>query len=59
VVAIKNVVEGYGDRYVVPTRSLLDDLAAEFGHTQAGHALAAAREQTKRMVEEGHAAECD
>ncbi len=58
-VAIRNVIDGYGDRYIIPTRSLLDDLAAEFGHTQAGHALAAAREQTKRMVEEGHAARCD
>jgi hypothetical protein len=57
--AIRNVVEGYGDRYIVPTRSLLDDLAAEFGHTEAGRALTAAREQTKRMVEEGHAAACD
>lgn len=58
-IAIRNVVEGYGDRYIVPTRSLLDDLAAEFGHTEAGRALTTAREQTKRMVEEGHAAECD
>jgi hypothetical protein len=58
-VAIRNVVEGYGDRYIVPTRSLLDDLAAEFGHTEAGRALTTAREQTKRMVEEGHAADCD
>jgi hypothetical protein len=58
-VAIRNVVEGYGDRYIVPTRSLLDDLAAEFGHTEAGRALTAAREQTKRMVEEARAAECD
>jgi len=58
-VAIRNIVGGYGDRYVVPTRSILDDLAADFGHTDAGQALAAAREQTKRMVEEGHAATCD
>jgi len=57
--AIHNVIEGYGDRYVIPTRSVLDDLAAEFGHTQAGQALAAAREQTRRMVEEGQAATCD
>src|SRR5688572_15566587 len=27
--AIRNVVEGYGDRYVVPTHSLLDDLAED------------------------------
>ena len=58
-IAIRNVIEGYGDRYIVPTRSVLDDLAAEFGHTEAGRALTSAREQTKRMVEEGHAALCD
>ncbi len=58
-IAIRNLVEGYGDRYIVPTRSLLDDLAAEFGHAEAGRALTAAREQTKRIVEEGHAAACD
>jgi len=57
--AIRNVVEGYGDRYVIPTHSLLDDLAANFGHTEAGEALRAAREQTRRMVTSGEAAECD
>ena len=57
--AIQNVVEGYGDRYVIPTHSLLDDLAADFGHTSAGEALKAAREQTRRMVVQGEAAECD
>jgi hypothetical protein len=58
-IAIRNIIDGYGDRYVIPTRSILDDLAADFGHTEAGQALAAAREQTKRMVEEGQAASCD
>jgi hypothetical protein len=58
-VAIRNIIDGYGDRYVVPTRSILDDLAADFGHTEAGQALAAAREQSTRMVEEGQAATCD
>ncbi len=43
VVAIRNVVEGYGDRYIIPTHSLLDDLAADFGHTSAGEALKTAR----------------
>jgi hypothetical protein len=57
--AIQNVVEGYGDRYVIPTHSLLDDLAADFGHTSAGESLKAAREQTRRMVVQGEAAECD
>jgi len=34
------IIEGYGDRYIVPTRSLLDDLASDFGHTEAGQRLA-------------------
>ena len=34
--ALWNVVEGYGDRYVIPTHSLLDDLAADFGHKPVG-----------------------
>lgn len=59
VVAIRNVIEGYGDRYIIPTLSLIDDLASDFGHTEAGHALSDAREQTRRMVEEGQAAGCD
>ena len=49
--AIWNTVEGYGDRYVVPTRSLLDELAADFGHTQAGEELRAARDLSRRLVE--------
>ena len=57
--ALRNVIEGYGDRYVIPTRSLLDDLAADYGHTAAGETLRAAREQSRRMVEQGLAAECD
>jgi DNA repair exonuclease SbcCD ATPase subunit len=57
--AIRNVIEGYGDRYVIPTHSLLDDLAADFGHTAAGEALKSAREQSRRMVEQGEAAACD
>lgn len=57
--AVRNVIDGYGDRYIVPTRSLLDDLAADFGHTEAGRALAAAREHSRRMVEQNLAATCD
>jgi hypothetical protein len=57
--AMHNVIEGYGDRYIIPTHSLLDELASDFGHTAAGEALRAAREQSRRMVEQGHAAECD
>ena len=57
--AIQNVVDGYGDRYVVPTRSILDDLAADFGHIAAGDSLRIAREQSLQMVQLGVAAACD
>jgi hypothetical protein len=57
--AIRNTIDGYGDRYVIPTHSLLDDLASDFGHTAAGESLRAARENTRRMVADGEAASCD
>jgi len=53
--AMKNVIEGYGDRYVMPTAGLLDDLAAEFGFGEAGQRLKAAREKVRSMIKEGKA----
>lgn len=57
--AIKGVIKGYGDAYIVPTYSLLDDLAAEFGHVDAGERLKRAREVTRAMVQANRAAVCD
>jgi hypothetical protein len=57
--AMRNIIEGYGDRYIIPTHSLLDDLAVEFGYDSAGQALKSARDQSRRMVEQGEAAGCD
>jgi F0F1-type ATP synthase membrane subunit b/b' len=56
---IRNIIEGYGDRYLIPTHSLLDELAVEFGYTSAGESLKSARAQSRRMVEQGQAAACD
>lgn len=57
--SIKNIIEGYGDRYIVPTHSLLDELASDFGHLAAGESLRIARENSRRMVEESEAATCE
>lgn len=57
--AMKNLIEGYGDQYVVPSRSLLDDLAEEYGFTEAGVELANARQRSKAMVKNKEAAVCD
>lgn len=57
--AMKNIIEGYGDQYLIPTYSLLDDLAEEFGHTEAGEKLKVAREKTRLMIKNHTAAKCD
>ncbi len=56
--ALWNVTEGYGDRYVIPSRSVLDELATDFGNTEAGEALKNSREHSRRMVEQKQAATC-
>jgi hypothetical protein len=57
--AMKNIIEGYGDAYIVPTYNLLDDLADEFSFTEAGQKLKDARDTSRMMVKSGLAATCD
>jgi hypothetical protein len=56
--AMKNTIDGYGDQYIIPQQSLLDDLADDFSHKQAGQELKRAREATKVMIRNGTAAAC-
>lgn len=55
VTSLKNIIDGYGDQWIKPTFTLLDDLAADFGYTEAGQRLKAAQENSMRMVKEGTA----
>ena len=57
--AMRNVIKGYGDEYLIPNHSAIDDLAEEFSHKQAGVELKTARQLSKQMVAQGTAAECD
>lgn len=57
--ALKNIVEGYGDQYIVPTYSLLDKLAEDYSHTKAGEDLKKAREKMRAMIKDKRAADCD
>lgn len=59
VTALKNIIDGYGTQYLKPTYSLLDELAEDFGYTEAGQQLKIARENTARMVKAGTAATCN
>lgn len=56
--AMRNIIEGYGDAYLVPSHSVLDDLAMEFTHTDAGAKLSEARTFTASLVKQGGAADC-
>jgi hypothetical protein len=57
--AMRNVIEGYGDNYLVPSYILIDALADEFGHLEAGVELKKARERTRLMVQNKTAAQCE
>lgn len=59
VVALKNVISGYGDQWMKPTYSLLDELAEDFGYDEAGQKLAQARKISMQMVKAQEAAVCD
>ncbi len=56
--AMQNVIKGYGDQYIIPTYSLLDELADDFGHTEAGASLKQARDTTRALIRAGRAATC-
>lgn len=57
--AMRNTIDGYKDDYIIPNHSVLDDLAEEFGHKEAGEELKAARKRVRDMVKDGYAGNCD
>lgn len=57
--AMKNIIKGYGDEYLAPNESVLDELAAEYDHKEAGQELAKIRAQIKSMIKNEEAADCD
>jgi len=57
--AMKNIIKGYGDEYLVPNHSLLDDLAEEYNHKEAGQELIQVRNLIKSMIKNNEVADCD
>lgn len=57
--AMKNIIKGYGDEYLVPNKGVLDELADEYDHKGAGQELAKIRTLIKSMIKNEEAAECD
>lgn len=58
-VAMRNVIDGYGDKYMIPAHSLLDELAEAYSFAEAGKQLKVVREYSKVMVAQGRAATCE
>lgn len=57
--AIENRINGYGDKYLKSTYSIMDELAEEFGYKDAGEKLKAARDVTRALIVNNRAAACD
>ena len=57
--AMKNVIDGYGDKYLVPSGSILDDLADTYGFTQASQDYKAVRARIRDIIRLFRAADCD
>jgi hypothetical protein len=57
--AMKNIIDGYGNQYLIPPDSWLDELAREYGFKEAGQKLQTARQRVRQMIADGHAADCD
>lgn len=57
--AMKNIINGYGDEYLIPNETLIDDIADEYSFEEAGRQLKIVRNQTKVLIKDGKAADCD
>lgn len=56
--AMQNIIKGYGNEYLIPPQSLLDDLAESVGHTEAGQELKRSRDHSRKMVKFRTAGQC-
>ncbi|MFL9832640.1 DUF4041 domain-containing protein [Chryseobacterium terrae] len=57
--AMKNVIKGYGNEYLIPSYTLLDQLAEDFGHKEAGENLKKLRLNNKMMIVNRQAGICE
>ncbi|AMS33997.1 DUF4041 domain-containing protein [Marinitoga sp. 1155] len=57
--ALKNTINGYGNEYIIPTYTVLDELIEEYGYTEASQKIKEIRKEMKKMIKSRTAAECD
>lgn len=54
--AMHNTVNGYSDKYIIPSTDLLDGLVDSFGYSKAGAKLKDARKRSREIAKNGNAA---
>ena len=57
--SLKNIILGYGNDYLIPSQSLLDDLADSYGFSQVSKEYKIVREKVRNMIKLNQAASCD
>ena len=57
--SMKNKIEGYGDEWIIPNRSVLDELADNYEFTDAGKELQKTKELTRSLIKTSKAASCE
>lgn len=57
--SMKNIILGYGNDYLIPSHTLLDDLAETYGYSQASKDFKDIRAKVRNMVKNNQAATCD
>jgi hypothetical protein len=56
--AIKNTIDGYGTKYLVPSYSLMDEVADELAGADVVAKYRSARDRTREIAQSGEAATC-
>ncbi|MBX9444460.1 DUF4041 domain-containing protein [Dickeya chrysanthemi] len=57
--SMKNKIHGYGDEWIIPNQSVLDELAEAYEFSDSGRELIKARQLTKSLIQSIKAADCD
>lgn len=57
--SMKNIIKGYGNQYIIPGYTLLDELADQYDYKEAGQQLKQVREKIKLMIKTDMAATCE
>lgn len=57
--ALRNTINGYGNEYIIPTYTVLDELIEEYGYSEASQKIKEIRKTMRKMIKDRTAAKCD